>query len=139
VPPTSIPASPTTAPKPTAKPGPGKYFDDKDGGFDYSTGWTNVSNSAAYDGSYKVNPKAGASVTFHLSGQSFSILYTDGDIYRRMSVYVDGVLVDTVLRRTESTKYQQRWDYSGQLSSGEHTLKLVFANGQGTFDAVIVR
>ncbi len=163
---TSIPSTPTTAPTATAvpptatstaapvqpspipptataqtisQPSAETYFDDISAGFVYSGNWQDVQDQQAYNGSYKTVADTGASVTTDFTGQSFSILYTDGPIYRRMSVYVDGTLVDTITRATTVTKLQQRWDYPGQLNPGTHNIKLVFANGNGTFDAVIVR
>lgn len=115
---------------------PGIY-DDKSGYFTYSKGWKDVSAKDAYNGSYKTNSKYGSFITFSITGQSFSLLYTDGSTYRQMSIYVDGVLVDVVKRSTSTTKYQKRWD-SGALSNGVHQIQLVFVNARGTFDAVVI-
>lgn len=115
---------------------PGIY-DDKSGYFTYSKGWKDVSAKGAYNGSYKTNSKYGSFITFSITGQSFSLLYTDGSTYRQMSIYVDGVLVDVVKRSTSTTKYQKRWD-SGTLSNGVHQIQLVFVNARGTFDAVVI-
>ena len=60
-----------------------------------------------------------------------------------MNVYVDGVLVATIDERRDVSTYQVRWDYLGQFSLGQHTLKLVFvttsSSTNGSIDAVIVR
>lgn len=120
-------------------------YDDKHQGFNYSSGWGNVSKSRAYGNSYKVTSKKGARVIITFSGESFSILYTGGPAFRKMRVYVDGALVGTINQRRSSGAYQQQWDYPGQLSPGTHTLKLVFVtragttNTKGSLDAVIVQ
>jgi hypothetical protein len=61
-----------------------------------------------------------------------------------MQVYVDDVLVHTLDQKSLTTTYQKRWDYPGQLSSGNHTLKLIFQPvsatiNKGSLDAVIIR
>jgi len=61
-----------------------------------------------------------------------------------LDVYVDGVLVGTLNEKLATTTYQSRWDYPGQLTYGNHTLKLVFkvtsaTVNRGSLDAVIVR
>lgn len=114
-------------------------YDDMNNAIVFSPGWLDLTDQQAYNGSYKANSSPNASANLDFMGQSFSILYTDGLSYRRMSVYVDGVLVETIYRKTDITTYQQRWDYPGQLTPGAHTLQLVFVNGQGSLDAVIVR
>jgi hypothetical protein len=136
--PTAVPAQPTATLAATQA-NTETIYDDKNAGFVYSANWQDVLDQQAFAGSYKIVADYGASVSLDFTGQSFSILYTDGPIYRRMSVYVDGSLVETITRATSEIKLQQRWDYPGQLAPGAHTLKLVFANGNGTFDAVIVR
>jgi parallel beta-helix repeat protein len=114
-------------------------YDDTDSGLVYSSGWQTTIDPQAYNGSYKVTAVYGASATLDFTGQSFSLLYTDGPSYRRMSVYIDGLLVATIYRVASVTTFQQRWDYPDQLSAGAHTLNLVFANGYGNLDAVIIR
>ena len=60
-----------------------------------------------------------------------------------MDVYIDNVKVGTINQKELGQTYQKRWDYSGQLTSGAHTLKLVFVptgnRSRGSLDAVIVR
>jgi hypothetical protein len=114
-------------------------YDDTGSGLVYSSGWQTTIDPQAYNGSYKVTAVYGASATLDFTGQSFSLLYTDGPSYRRMSVYIDGLLVATIYRVASVTTFQQRWDYPDQLSAGAHTLNLVFANGYGNLDAVIIR
>ena len=131
----SLPTATISAPS-TSMQRPGTY-DDKSGNFTYSKGWVDVTAKDAYSGSYKANSKYGAFINFSITGQSFSLLYTDGSTYRQMSVYIDGVLVDVIKRSTSTTKYQKRWD-SGTLTNGTHKIQLVFVNANGTFDAVII-
>lgn len=120
-------------------------YDDKDGGLIYSDGWENVSKNNAHGGSYKVTRRNDSFATFTFTGESFSILYSSGPSFRKIEVYVDDVLVGTINEKTKSIKFQQRWDYSGQLTPGPHTLKLVFvaknnsSKAYGSLDAVIVR
>ena len=139
--PASTPVVATSTPMPeiTAQPAPELTFDDTDANFTYSPDWFSLDAQDANGGSYKVTTVAGASVSLNFTGQSFSVLYTDGQEYKGMEVYVDGVLVGTVLRQADGITYQQRWDYPGLLDYGPHTIQLVFPNGNGSLDAVIVR
>jgi hypothetical protein len=97
----------------------------------------------AIDGSYARTSANGSSVTFPFTGQSFSVIYKGGPSYRTIDVYIDDVLVATIDERHDSSTYKARWDYTGQLSPGPHSLKLVFvttsSNTNGSLDAVIVR
>jgi hypothetical protein len=83
----------------------------------------------------------GASVTFTFTGQSFSILFTADPKFGNVDVYVDGILASSFSQQALKTLYQQHWDYTSQLTSGTHELKLVF-NGpkkaQASLDGVIV-
>ncbi|HET9912472.1 MAG TPA: endo-1,3-alpha-glucanase family glycosylhydrolase [Anaerolineales bacterium] len=120
-------------------------FDDKNGAFDYSSSaWQDQSTDKAYGGSYKETTRSGSFVILAFSGQSFSIIYKGGVTYGKMKVYVDDVLVHTLDQKLSTTTYQKRWDYSDQLSSGNHTLRLVFdpvsaTINKGSLDAVIIR
>jgi len=145
--PTLVPPSPTATLTNTAVPPtlvPAITLDDKNSSFVYSSGWTNVSTSKAYQGSYKETTKNGATVTLAFTGQSFSIIYKGGVTFSKLDVYVDGVLVGTLNEKLATTTYQSRWDYPSQLAYGNHTLKLVFkvtsaTINRGSVDAVIVR
>ena len=150
--PTTSPVQPTTAiptntaviaPMATAGSSSETIYDDKNPVFVYSTGWSSVTDAKAYSGSYRKTSRNDATVTFPLSGQSFSIIYKGGYSFSKFEVYIDGVLVGTLDQRMSVTRYQQRWDYPGMLTPGKHTLKLVFklsgSTGNGSLDAVIVR
>jgi hypothetical protein len=149
-----IPPSPTpTLIVPTATvvntpvpptPAPAITIDDKSSSFGYSSGWTTVSTSKAYKGSYKETTQNNATATLAFTGQSFSIIYKGGVTFSKLDVYVDGVLVGTLNEKLTTTAYQSRWDYPGQLAYGNHTLKLVFKTtsatvNRGALDAVIIR
>lgn len=155
--PTSLPATVTltsapTQPSPTVtlpptqpstQPLPETTYDSKNSAFAYSSGWVEELKTAAIGGSFARTSTNGSSVTFPFTGQSFSIIYKGGPSYRKMNVYVDGVLVATIDERHDVSTYKVRWDYPGQFSSGQHTLKLVFvttsSSTNGSVDAVIVR
>jgi hypothetical protein len=164
IPPTPIPptATPTqlipTTPIPTLivptatvvntpvppTPTPATTFDDKSSSFVYSTGWTTVSTSKAYLGSYRETTQNDATATLAFTGQSFSIIYKGGVTFSKLEVYVDGVLVGTLNQKLTTTTYQSRWDYPGQLAYGNHALQLVFkvtsaTVNRGSLDAVIIR
>ncbi|MGB8982978.1 MAG: right-handed parallel beta-helix repeat-containing protein [Anaerolineales bacterium] len=155
MPPTAVPATATytsvpVQPSPTAQitqqssqlPQETNY-DNKDGAFVYSAGWAEEIKDAAIGGSFARTSTNGSSVTFQFSGQSFSLIYKGGPSYRKMDVYLDDVLVATIDQRHDVSTYKARWDYTGQLSAGQHTLKLVFvttsSSTSGSVDAVIVR
>ncbi|MBL8100464.1 MAG: right-handed parallel beta-helix repeat-containing protein [Anaerolineales bacterium] len=114
-------------------------IDDTDSSLVYSTGWEEITNNKAYNGSYLRNPKHNSSVSFTFVGESFGIIYTDGPSFRKMEVFVNGVLMYTVNRRAYQTRYQQRWDYPDLLPEGENTIKIVFTNGNGMFDGIVMR
>jgi hypothetical protein len=136
---------PTSTVGPTALPISEKIYDDTDGAFVYSDGWEAVNKKQAYNGSFRLTTRNGSFMTFAFTGQSFSVIYKGGPAFRKMDVYVDKVLVGTINEKTSQSSFQQRWDYSGQLASGTHTLRLVFVTPNksdktnGSIDAVIVR
>jgi hypothetical protein len=154
---TSIPPTVTPTqiilPSPTATlintpfpptPAPAITLDDMSSSFVYSSGWTTVSTSKAYKGSYKETIKNDATATLTFTGQSFSIIYKGGVTFSKLDLYVDGVLVGTLNEKLATTTYQSRWDYPGQLAYGKHTLKMVFkvtsaTINRGSLDGVIVR
>ncbi len=114
-------------------------IDHTDSSLIYSTGWEEITHSEAYNGSYMRNPKYGSYVTFTLVGESFGVIYTDGPSFRKMDIYVNGVLIHTVTRAAYRTRYQQRWDYPDLLPEGENVIKIVFTNGNGMFDGIVIR
>jgi len=145
---TSVPvqSSPTATLPPTQQASPAlkeTTYDNKNSVFVYSAGWVEEIKTAAIGGSFARTSTNGSSVTFPFTGQSFSIIYKGGPSYRKMNVYVDGVLVAILDERHDVSTYQVRWDYPGQFSLGQHTLKLVFvttmSSTNGSVDAVIVR
>ena len=141
---TSVPVhlSPTATAQPT-EPLQETVYDNKHSAFVYSAGWVEAVKAAAIDGSFAQTSTNGSSVTFPFAGQSFSIIYKGGPSYRKMDVYIDNVLVDTIDQRQDVSTYKARWDYPSQLSPGQHTLKLVFvttsSSTSGSLDAVLVR
>lgn len=153
--PTPLPAEPSPTPTleipedgpqppPPASPSEA-IFDDRNGAFVYSDGWRDMQRRRAHEGSFKVTNQNRASVTFTFTGESFSVLYTGGPRFGTIEVYVDGVLVGKIDQRMKRPAFQQRWDYSGKLEPGAHTLTLVFvkkhksSDSHGSLDAVIVR
>jgi hypothetical protein len=132
--PTPHPATPTQQVSETT-------YDDFYPDFMFSSSWPIIDNSQAYDGHYKYTGLQNSSVSLAFTGQSFSVVYTAGPSYGTMAVYVDNKMVGSINEQSSSLRYQQHWNYAGQLSGGTHTLKLVFtgpANTEGTLDAVIV-
>ena len=138
---TSVPVQPSLTA--TAQPSQETRYDNKHSAFVYSAGWVEEVSPYAIDGSFARTSTNGSSVTFPFTGQSFSIIYKGGPSYRKMDVYIDGVLSATIDERFDVSTYKARWDYPGQLSPGSHTLKLVFvttsASTSGSVDAVLVR
>jgi hypothetical protein len=155
VPPTSTSAlisSPASSPAPVqslptvtaqpVQPSQETRYDNKHSAFVYSAGWLEEVSSYAIDGSFARTSTNGSSVTFQFTGQSFSVIYKGGPSYRTIDVYVDDVLAGTIDERHSTSTYKAHWEYPGQLSPGQHTLKLVFitssSNANGSVDAVIV-
>lgn len=143
--PTAIPsltAAPATK-TPTAGPLPaGAMYDQKNSAFSYSAGWTEVPEASAYEGSYRMTKKSGASVTFTFTGQSFSIIYRSGPGYGKMQVYLDGKQVAMLNQNTASYVAQNKWKYTGTMAVSKHTIKLVSISRDGvktTLDAISIR
>ncbi len=141
VPPTPVP--PTVIPPtagPTSQPSVDTVYDDKDSAFVYS-GWYNVGKVQAYGGSYKQTTEYSSVATLNFTGQSFSILYKSGPKYGMLHVFIDGTMMGFIDQNERPQAYQRRWDFPGQLSSGPHTLTLVFVSPdmKASLDAVIVR
>jgi hypothetical protein len=129
---------------PVVAPSSETIYDNKNSSFAYSSGWTTVSTSKAYKGSYRETTKNDATATLTFTGQSFSIIYKGGVAFSKLDVYVDEVLVGTLNQNLTTTTYQSRWDYPSQLTYSNHILKLVFkvasaTVNRGSLDAVIIR
>lgn len=129
----------TLEPSPTPTSVDDIVFDDTDSSFNFSNGWQTITEPNAYNGSFQRNPQHGASFTFTFTGETFGIIYTDGPSFRKMEVYVNGVLIHTVQRRALKTRYQQRWDYPDLLPEGENIITIVFPNGNAMFDGIVLR
>ena len=140
-----LPTPTSPAIPPAAPPAAGVVYDDKDSRFVYSSGWKDASRNQSYGGSFKKTAENGSFATFTFSGESFSVLYTSGPAFRKINVYIDGLLVGTINENGKTTSYQKRWDFPDKLTLGSHILKLVFVtastsdNTAGSVDAVIVR
>ena len=121
-----------------------KTVDDKNSTFVFSSGWQTVATTKASGGSYQETTQNGATVTLPFTGQSFSVIYKGGITFSKFDIYVDGALVGSLDQKMGAATYQVRWDYPGQFTLGNHTLKLVFkvtsaTVNRGSLDAVIVR
>ncbi|MBU2610847.1 MAG: hypothetical protein KJ606_07880 [Chloroflexi bacterium] len=133
--PVAVPSA-TPAPKTTTV-----TYDNTDPAFIYSSGWSNTKDKSSYKGSFMRTAILNASATFTFTGQSFSILYNAGSKYGNLDIYVDGVSAGSINQKASANRYQQRWDYPGQLSSGTHELRMVFSGpkkAQASLDGVIV-
>jgi parallel beta helix pectate lyase-like protein/uncharacterized protein DUF1565 len=141
---TAVPIQPSLTPTvQQTQPSQETIYDNKHSAFVYSAGWVEEVSPYAMDGSYARTSTNDASVTLQFNGQLLSLIYKGGPSYRKMDVYIDGVLVATIDERFDVSTYKARWDYPGQLSPGSHTLKLVFvttsSSTNGSLDVVIVR
>jgi hypothetical protein len=141
--PTRVPTlAVTSTPTKTATPvSTNVIYDNKNVGFVYSSGWSDVVESHAYGGSFKLTQTVGSSVTFKFTGQKFSVIYKTGPLFGKMDVYVDGKLVGTINQYTSTATFQKKWSYGGTLTTGTHTLKLVYSSPSGaraSVDAVSI-
>jgi hypothetical protein len=117
-------------------------YNDTNSALIYSQNWQDVQKFKAYENSFKYTQTTGSFVTLSFTGQSFSLLYTTGKGFGKMDVYIDNQLIATVDQRTPLNQFQQRWDYQGILSTGQHELKLIFSGPdklKGSIDAVVIR
>jgi hypothetical protein len=150
---TTVSASPTlpnitvpaaSTPQATSSSSIKTTYDDRNVKFAYSSGWHDVSKSQAVQGSYKQTTENGSWTTLNFTGQSFTVVFTGGPLYKKIHVYIDDLLVGTINEKADVTAYQKHWTYPAQLAPGSHKLKLVFvttstSNTYGSVDAVIVR
>jgi hypothetical protein len=138
-----VEASPTATDEPTLQISQETIYDNKHSAFLDSEGWGEEVSKYAMDGSFARTSTNGSSVSLPFTGQSFSLIYKGGPSYRKMDVYIDDVLVATIDQRHAASTYKARWDYPGQLTRSQHTLKLVFvttgSTTNGSVDAVIIR
>ena len=140
--PTQVVSSPTATRTNTATPVPTTtVYDNRNAAFVYSSGWSDVSDTNAYGGSFKLTQTVNSYVTLSFTGQRFSVIYKTGPLFGKMSVYVDGTLVGTIDQYTSTAAFQRRWSYGGTLTNGTHTLKLVYSSPSGarvSVDAVSI-
>jgi hypothetical protein len=116
-------------------------YNDKNSAFVYSGGWSDIPDSLAYGGSYKLTKVTGSSVTFTFTGQSLTLIYKAGPRFGKIEIYVDNNLINTLDQYASSPVYQKTWRYAGTLTTGSHQLKLVFigsTSARASLDAVRV-
>ena len=117
---------------------PGKY-DDKSTLLTYAGTWTNVSNASAYLGGYKYSSTINMSCTFVIKGNQFKVFYTTTPQMGNMNVFVDGVLVSTIVQTSATTAYQQVYSYNGPaLADGLHIVQLKNLTKRVNIDAIEV-
>ncbi len=119
----------------------GTIYNDDNSAFRYSSGWTVVNDTRAYQGEFKVTQTVNSYATMNFRGQKFSIFYKTGPALGNMAIYVDGNLIYTLTQNTSTALFQQKWSYEGTLGGGTHRLKLVFVGPAGSkvsLDAVSV-
>ena len=142
VPDTPVPNTPTTIPASTSPPAiTATIYNDKNSAFRYSRHWSDVVESQAYQGSFKLTQKLNSSVTLNFTGTSFTIIYKTGPLFGKMDVFVDGTLVHTLDQKTSTALFQERWSYPGTLTPGAHQLKMVYSgpsNARISLDAVSI-
>lgn len=98
-------------------------------------------NRQAYKGKFKFTAQRNSEVKFTFTGEDFTILYTAGQFYGKVDVYIDGVKVDSFSQKAKRVLYKQTWEYQGTLPNGQHELRLVFTGPKNTLasiDGVIV-
>jgi beta-glucanase (GH16 family) len=139
---TLVSATHTSTLQPITQSSTSTTYDDSNSAFVYSLGWQKMLAGRAYGGSYKQTNATNSSATLNFTGKALSVLYTSGPGCGRIAVYVDGVLIGIINEKTSKLHYQQRWNYTGQLSAGSHKLQLIFISSskdKGSLDAVIVQ
>ena len=143
VPTSTMTSTPTRLPTMTATPISTSpiIYNDLNSAFRYSSNWTKVTDSYAYQGEFKQTKVVGSYVTFNFTGQSFTIIYKAGSLYGKMDVYVDGSLIGTINQYASNIVNQKKWVYGGTLATGAHQLKLIYVsptNSKISLDAVSV-
>jgi len=110
-----------------ALPASGKY-DDTHAGWVYSAGYPTFMDSNLYGGSAHYSDGIGKSAEFKFNGSQFVLSYTGFSNRGTMDVYVDDIKVDTIDQYSATRVWQATWT-SGNLGAGQHTVKLVHADG----------
>ena len=103
-------------------------FDDRSGILTYSSGWTSLSSTADFLGTYRRAATAGPTMTTssrYTSG--FSLIGTACSICGRFRVYVDGALVATIDSYASTTRYRRVLfaDAFAGATLHRHTLRIV--------------
>lgn len=122
-------------------------IDDDDPQLTYSGSWGTFPNSGTWGGTDAVGLAAGASVTIPFTGSRAVVIAVKDKNLGMMDVYLDGELMQTVdLYASGKTAGQAVYD-TGDLTPGEHTLRIVTTGEQAEqstgfvtdWDAVFVR
>jgi hypothetical protein len=96
--------------------------------------WRDVALAAAFDGSYHVNQKGGATATFVFSGTSVQWITATGPSFGTAVVTIDGVNEGTVDLYAAKTQRQVAESY-GSLSAGTHTIVIAPTGSHNTLSA----
>ena len=73
-------------------------YDDAHGAMAFSPLWIKFNNATAYQGALRYSNKIGNTVNFSFSGRGFSVVYATNANHGYLGVYVDGVLVTTLVQ-----------------------------------------
>lgn len=122
----TAPASDTVTIEESMPPG---IYDDKDILWTYTGAWKNANNKNASNGSFHYTAKIGNEASFTFYGAKFSLIYTAGNIYGNVGVFVDGVKISTLRQYNAKTKYQQTYT-SPTLTNTTHTVRFVHQTGK---------
>lgn len=114
----------------------GKY-DNKDRLWKYTGVWTAVTGLGHYLKTTQRTLVVGNTANLTFDGDQFTLYYMKASNLGRLEVWVDNVLVGTIIQTNPKTLYQQPW-VSPVFTNGIHTLKLRNAYRYVNVDAILI-
>jgi hypothetical protein len=109
------------------KVGAGTY-DDDNAAWTYTGTWTIYDEAAAYGGHVHRSLVSGSYGQIDITGRQIKLIFASGSNTGNFYVYVDDVDIGHIVTYNPTTIWQNTWS-SPELSSGSHTVKVVFQEG----------
>ncbi len=116
---------PTSEPKVTR-------IEENDLAVKYNSSWTNHSSSLHSGGTMKYTNSSGAFAELAFTGNEVKILAMSNAARGLANIYIDGVLDKTIDLYSSSTQYQSVVYEKKGLSSGSHTIKMVWTGNKSS-------
>ena len=117
-------------------------YDDANPALSYEGNWlTMEAVTGPYADTLHYSIRAGEAAQVSFNGRQITLTYLAAPTAGSVDIYVDGVMVTTLNQHSETWDWQQIWT-SGELSLGDHSLRIVHSSGDsnafGNIDAITV-